>query len=124
MRTEPSGDIKSEAVGLYAQGSYEISEKWNVYYVEKSILQKTRDYMCRSVATPVTVTVDAAMPLLVIGGVSYDVVNSDGPTDVGTGEFMNSLLRIGYKLPLMCMETVRVLMGGQMSVTARLRMTT
>jgi hypothetical protein len=71
---------------------YEVSEKWNVYYVEKNVLQKTRDYMYRSFATPVTVTVDVAMPVLVIGGMSYAAVNADGPVDVDFGEFMNFLL--------------------------------
>ena len=71
---------------------YEVSEEWNVYYVEKNVLQKTRDYIYRSFATPVTVTVDVAMPLLVIGGVSYAAVNADGPVDVDFGEFMNFLL--------------------------------
>lgn len=50
---------------------YEISEKWNVYYVEKSLLQKTKDYAYRSFATPVTITVDVGSTVLVVGGLTY-----------------------------------------------------
>lgn len=71
---------------------YEVSEKWNVYYVEKSILQKTRDYIYRSFATPVTVTVDVAMPVLVVGGMAYAAINSDGTADMDISEFMAFLL--------------------------------
>ena len=67
---------------------YEVSEKWNLYYVEKSILQKTRDYIYRSFGTPVTVTVDVVTPIVVIGGISYAILESEGVADVDLAKFI------------------------------------
>ena len=70
---------------------YEVSEKWNVYYVEKSILQKTKDYIYRSFGTPVTVTVDIVSPIVVIGGISYAILQSEGTADIDLAEFIDYL---------------------------------
>jgi hypothetical protein len=70
---------------------YEVSEKWNVYYVEKSILQKTRDYVYRSFATPVTVTIDVLTPVVVVGGLGYVIINADGVGHIDCEQFMSWL---------------------------------
>ena len=50
---------------------YEVDQDRGMYFVEKSILQKTRDYVYRSFGTPVTVVIDVATPVLVVGGITY-----------------------------------------------------
>lgn len=53
---------------LKAKGlSYHVDPKWNLIYVEKTNLQKTKDYAIRILGTPVTVVVDAAMTIAVVG---------------------------------------------------------
>ncbi len=74
---------------LNAKGlDYEVSEKWNVYYVEKSILQKSRDYVYRSFATPVTVTVDVVTPVVVVGALGYVVVNASSCEGLDLDQFI------------------------------------
>lgn len=57
---------------LKARGlSYHVDEARGVLYVEKSNLQKTRDYAIRALGVPVTVAVDAATTIVVVGVASY-----------------------------------------------------
>lgn len=48
--------------------SYHKDEKWNLIYCPKSSIRKLGDYTIRALATPVTVTVDAAGAAIVVVG--------------------------------------------------------
>ena len=50
---------------------YLVDAKRNVIYVEKSKIQKLGDYAVRTLATPVTVTLDATTSIAIIGVVFY-----------------------------------------------------
>jgi|GEM_PF-5913513 len=55
---------------LKAKGlTYEIDNEQNLFYVEKTRLQKTKDYALRTVGTPVAFVVDAGLVAAVAGAV-------------------------------------------------------
>ncbi len=72
---------------LREQGvNYRKDDEHGVYYVEKSNFRRLGDYTIRFFATPVTVVLDAAPAIVVIGGVialeSLDTEHGDVPSGV------------------------------------------
>ena len=58
----PVPNSKVTEAELKAKGlAYEIDTEQNLFYVEKTRLQKTRDYALRTVGTPVAFVVDAGL---------------------------------------------------------------
>ena len=55
-------DLKAKGLPYY------VDKERDLLYVEKNTLQKTKDYAIRTVATPVTVVIDAATTIVVVGG--------------------------------------------------------
>ena len=63
---------------LKASGlSYWVDPKRSLFYVEKTNLQKAKDYIIRAVGTPVTVAVDAATTIAVVGAVVFVMRHAD-----------------------------------------------
>ena len=58
-------ELKAKGILYYAD------PKHGVVYVEKTAIQKNKDYLIRAFATPVTVVLDAAPALVVVGGVIW-----------------------------------------------------
>lgn len=58
-------ELKEKELHYYKDHAY------HVYYVEKTGLEKLRDYSLRVVGTPFTVVIDAASTILVVGYMLY-----------------------------------------------------
>jgi len=54
-----------------------------LYFVEKSRLRKFKDYTIRTLGTPVTVTLDAATTVLVVGAAGWLIVHGWMPMEGG-----------------------------------------
>jgi hypothetical protein len=89
--------------------TYRKDDRHGVYYVEKSGLRRLGDYTIRFFATPVTVVLDAAPAIVVIGGLD-DLVKNPG----GTGSRQDDH---GERLPDELMVTP-VWYAGTMTPTA------
>jgi hypothetical protein len=75
----PYADISEEE--LKSRGvSYKRYDEGNMFLVEKTTMQKFRDYTYRAVGTPVTVTLDAASAVVVVVGLM--VADSSESSDV------------------------------------------
>lgn len=69
---------KTNEEELKARGlQYRVDEQRNLVYVEKTKLRKSKDYVIRALATPVTVALDAATTIAVVGAAVYVVVHSN-----------------------------------------------
>jgi hypothetical protein len=60
---------------------YEDAEQ-RVYFVEKNGLQKFKDYTIRTFATPVTLTVDTATTIVVVGAAVWLVAHGAGSSTI------------------------------------------
>lgn len=58
-------ELKEKELRYYKDYTY------HVYYVEKTGIEKLKDYSLRLIGTPVTVVIDAASVILVVGYVLY-----------------------------------------------------
>lgn len=67
-------EAKLKASGL----TYRVDKEWNLFYVEKTRLQKSRDYAIRTIGTPITVVMDAVTTIVVVGGAVYILSKSNG----------------------------------------------
>jgi len=74
MTRNEKNETKLKTSGL----NYRIDEEWDLFYVEKSTLQKSRDYAIRTIGTPVTVVLDAASTIVVVGAAIYVLSHSNG----------------------------------------------
>lgn len=64
---------------LKAKGlSYRVDTERDLVYVEKTRLQKSKDYAIRAITTPVTVAVDAVTTIAVVGAAVFVMEHSDG----------------------------------------------
>jgi hypothetical protein len=64
---------------------YRKDDRQGLYYVEKSGLRRLGDYTIRFFATPVTVVLDAAPAIVVIGGLD-DLVKKPGEAGYGQND--------------------------------------
>lgn len=78
------GDISRDYLESHSLNYVEDREK-GVFYVEKGRLCKFRDYAIRTIGVPVTVTIDTAIVLTVVGVAIYAVQYGD-PSDAERSE--------------------------------------
>jgi len=74
MDRNEKNEAKLKAGGL----SYRVDDDRNLFYVEKNRLQKSRDYAIRTIGTPITVVLDAATTIVVVGAAIYVFSQSNG----------------------------------------------
>lgn len=63
------------------KAKYVRDDQFGVFFVEKKELEKYTDYAIRIVGTPVTVAVDTATTIVVVGGGFYLAAHSSGSGD-------------------------------------------
>src|ERR1035437_10424022 len=91
--TEPNEYIRvpeakiSERVLQDKHLKYYKDDKAQVYYVEKSSLRKLGDYSIRMFAVPVTVIIDAAPAILVVGTIAAIVMGKGNVSGPGSPDF-------------------------------------
>jgi hypothetical protein len=79
VMVQPS-DIDEAA--LKAEGiRYYRDDQFDVYFVQKGALERYGNYALRTFGTPVTVTVDASVTILIVGGAIYLTSISNGTAD-------------------------------------------
>ena len=74
---------KANEAELQAKGlPYSFDQKRGLFFVEKTQLQQTKDYIIRIVGTPVTVAFDVALPVAIVGVAVYAIAHGapDNPS--------------------------------------------
>lgn len=73
MAKTPENESRLQQSGL----AYRTDEERSLFYVEKTNLQKYKDYAVRTLVTPVTVALDTATTVVVVGAAVFVLMHSD-----------------------------------------------